>query len=148
MLGVTRYRPGRYPPSSQFPKFSDAGPAPAEYKRLQDRQASGMLEKMQERKKGSLEILKQRAAPYQAAQAPTAMVPRPAALEQFDITTLSDFDSANDGRVSGQMTENPTETEGERLDTVPEGRVRRLASAAVRTARSAASSATSMVLGI
>ena len=92
MLAV-RSKAGKYPPNPQFVRFSDAGPAPSEYKRLQDRQ---VLEKMQERKKGSLEILKQRAAPYQAAEVPQAVVPRPASLpQQFDIH--SDYHDVDEG---------------------------------------------------
>ncbi len=132
MLAV-RSKAGKYPPNPQFVRFSDAGPAPAEYKRLQDHQVNG-LEKMQERKKGSLEILKQRAAPYQAAEIPQ-VVARPASLppQQFDIhSDFHDVDERNPS--SSEMTHTESDL------PKPASRVRKLASAAVRGGLSAASS--------
>jgi hypothetical protein len=135
MLAV-RSKAGKYPPNPQFVRFSDAGPAPAEYKRLQDRQVNGVLEKMQERKKGSLEILKQRAAPYQTAEIPQATVPRPASLPPQEFNIHSDtFHDPDEG--------NPSSTEATHTESdlpKPASRVRKLASAAVRGGLSAASS--------
>ena len=135
MLAV-RSKAGKYPLNPQFPRFSAAGPAPAEYKRLQDRQVNGMLEKMQERKKGSSEILKQRAAPYQTAEIPQATVPRPASLPPQEFNIHSDtFHDVDEG--------NPSSTEATHTESdlpKPASRVRKLASAAVRGGLSAASS--------
>ena len=82
MLPLARYKEGKYPPNSHFPRFSSAGPTPAVFKQLQDKQAHTADELRG--KKASTEILKQRAAAFQGPPATTAA--QPASLpEQFTI---------------------------------------------------------------
>ena len=65
MLGLTHYNPGRYPPPG-FPAFSAGSEATPAFNRLQ-----GMLD----RKKGSNDILQQRAAQFQSAPTPASAKP-------------------------------------------------------------------------
>ena len=133
MLPLARYKEGKYPPNSHFPRFSSAGPTPAVFKQLQATQSNAALEEMREKKKASLEILKQRAAPYQTVETPQ-VVQRPASLpQQFDIH--SDYHDADEGNPSSS---DMTHTESDLPK--PTSRVRKLASAAVRGGLSAASS--------
>ena len=111
MLGLTHYNPGRYPPPG-FPAFSAGSEATPAFNRLQ-----GMLD----RKKGSNDILQQRAAQFQSAPTPasapmltqpsptpvpTPMQARPAPSIASSYNIFTDAESGSD----------PAETEREQSE--------------------------------
>ena len=104
MLGVTRYKPQAYPPPG-FPRFSGASADTPAFKRLQDK-ANPMLQGMLDRKKGSNDILQQRAAAFPSASTPAVSAPmqaHPALSITSSHNIYTDAESGSD----------PTETEGE-----------------------------------
>ena len=124
MLGVTRYKAQAYPPPG-FPRFSGASAETPAFKRLQEK-TNPMLQGMLDRKKGSNEILQQRAAAFQSASTPAALIaaptpaaptpvalaaPTPTALTAPAVEHFQLFEDAESGHDASD--EAPTQSEEE-----------------------------------
>ncbi len=110
MLAVSRYHPQTYPPPG-FPTFSRASGGTPTFKRLQDAKANSVLQGMIDRKKGSTDILQQRAAPFQSAQsASTLATPSPAPSQ---LATPEHFQIYHDPDSGHESDDEATHSESE-----------------------------------
>ena len=106
---ATQYNPGRYPPHG-FPAFSAASEATPAFNRLQ-----GMID----RKKGSNEILQQRAAQYQSGSAAAPALtgaqptPMPALTAPMQARPALSIASSHNIFTDAESGSEPTETEGD-----------------------------------
>ena len=140
MLGVTQYNPGRYPPPG-FPAFSAASAATPAFNRLQ-----GMID----RKKGSNEILQQRAAQYQSGSTPAltgaqpAPTPMPALTAPMQARPALSIASSHNIFTDAESGDESAETESDGPASPPRRDLMRLASGAMASGKQVVSAVAPM----